>query len=152
MPNEITLENIEFPIPKRNIYHSERDSLVSNKTILHFTRKFENLVSIIENGFCPRENSEYPNYLKDYIELREFSDILNLENTDVQNSQILMTCFSDIPKRAYKSHMKKYGYYGISIMKDWAISNFICPVIYDYLKKQIISLLMRFRNLSPEIF
>lgn len=41
-----------------------------------------------------------------------------------------MVCWCDIPLERIKDHTNRYGSYGVGISKEWAIKNFINPVIY----------------------
>lgn len=123
-------DNTDFEISKRNISHIEKDTIVSSKNVLHLTRKFENLLNILKDGFCANENLEIPIY--DYNH-KIFEDILHFLGEEAQEPEkvkIPMVCFSDINKNAYKNQMKHYGYYGLSMSKIWAISNYVSPVIY----------------------
>jgi len=43
---------------------------------------------------------------------------------------IPMVCLCDIPLQNSYSQRKFFGMYGIALKKDWAISNWITPVIY----------------------
>lgn len=41
-----------------------------------------------------------------------------------------MVCFCDIPLSSVKSHMNRYGHYGIGLAKDWGLDSSITPLIY----------------------
>ena len=123
------MDNNEFDIPKRKIKHSEQDTLVSSKNVLHFTKRFDSLKGILLDGFCAGKNTENQIYLKDYTEKEDLLKILKIQNPEIKGIEIPMVCFSDIVKKAHKPHKRRYGFYGISISKDWAISNYISPYL-----------------------
>lgn len=87
---------------------------ISDENLFHFTKSFENLVSILKNGLIP-------NYC--------LENWLTLDNY-LEHIGIPMVCFSDIPRKFIEPHKNKYGPYGISISKDRGIKNGITPVAY----------------------
>ena len=89
---------------------------ISSDYLFHFTSKFENLLSIIENGF-------YPNYcLENWLTLDD-----NLPQIGIP-----MVCFCDIPEQFIEPHKLKYGQYGIAMEKKWGIEKKITPITYVY--------------------
>lgn len=97
----------------------ETYSILSANTLFHFTNKFENVESILENGFYPRYSYED----------HSTSTPSNQGHPDYA---IAMVCFCDIPLSQIKDHMETYGSYGIGLSKDWGIKHGVCPVIYTY--------------------
>jgi hypothetical protein len=87
---------------------------ISADYLFHFTKRFENLVSILKEGFCP-------NYcLENWRALDE--NLLHIG--------IPMVCFCDIPEKFIKPHKNKYGPYGIAMGKNWGIEKKITPITY----------------------
>jgi hypothetical protein len=115
---------------KREIEHFEKNTSVSTDLIFHFTRSFTGLCGILSNGFIPFSCKEFPIYLKEYYEGRIFSNIIGEPEQKIEDIEIPMVCFCDIPKRARFKHMIQYGSYGIGLKKSWAISNYMSPVHY----------------------
>lgn len=114
----------------RRILHKEKNTLVSTNYITHFTDTFDKLKGIIENGFKPFSCSESPIYKEEYYELKMISEFLEIEIPELEKVPIPMVCFCDLPIKLSKRHRKKYGSYGISLDKSWAISQEISPVYY----------------------
>ena len=88
---------------------------ISSNTLFHFTKKRDNILSILENGFYPRLCLE-ENYL--YAANYEYW-------------AIPMVCFCDIPLGNIQRHMKTYGKYALGLSKDWAKRKGITPVLYS---------------------
>lgn len=88
---------------------------VSSRTLFHFTKEYNTLVSILRNGgFWPR-----------YCRETGWGQNGNVEWA------VPMTCFTDIPLRSILEHMDWYGDYGIGMSKEWAIKNGrISPILY----------------------
>lgn len=124
------IDNSNFEISKSKISHIEKDTIVSSKSVLHLTRKFENLLGILKDGFCANENNEIPIYDYSHKTMENILFTIGEESTVPENVKIPMVCFSDISRKAFSNQMNRYGYYGISLSKDWAISNHLSPVIY----------------------
>lgn len=114
----------------REISHIEKNTLVSTNHITHYTDCFKKLYGILENGFKPSLCGESPTYKEEYFELRMISQFLDREAPKVEEVNIPMVCFCDLPIRLSNRHRKKYGPYGIFLDKSWAISNDISPVYY----------------------
>lgn len=84
--------------------------------LIHFTREFENLVSILEsNSFLVRYCGEY------------FGD-----NTGkvISRAAHPMVSFSDYSHEELNSKKVTYGGYGIALHKTWAVKNKLSPVNY----------------------
>jgi hypothetical protein len=87
---------------------------ISSDYLFHFTKRFENLVSILKEGFAP-------NYcLENWLTLDE-----NLPHTGIP-----MVCFCDIPEKFITPHKNKYGSYGIAMEKEWGVEQRITPITY----------------------
>lgn len=87
---------------------------ISADYLFHFTKKLENLASILRDGFTP-------NYC--------------LENWQTLDENLLhigipMVCFCDIPELFIEPHKNKYGPYGIAMDKSWGIEKRITPITY----------------------
>lgn len=87
---------------------------ISADYLFHFTKRFDNLVSILKEGFTP-------NYC--------------LENWRTLDQNLLhigipMVCFCDIPELFIEPHKNKYGPYGIALKKSWGIEKRITPITY----------------------
>lgn len=87
---------------------------ISADYLFHFTKSFDNLVSILKEGFAP-------NYC--------------LENWRTLDEKLLhlgipMVCFCDIPELFIEPHKNKYGPYGIAMEKSWGIEKKITPITY----------------------
>lgn len=107
--------------------------IVNTNTLFHFTDKFEDIISILENGFW------YKYLLEDFKELYEQPK----RGTPVlQRMAIPMVCFCDIPLIQTEEHTKKHGEYGIGLSKEWGIKKMLNPVFY-YIQKSTTSNLLR---------
>lgn len=122
--------NISDNIPRRRIAHTEKSTIISSNHLTHYTSKFSTLLAILKEGFRPSFCNESPIYRKEYEELLALYNLLEIEIPNIEDVQVPMLCFSDIPQKYSKSHRKTYGAYGISLKKAWAISNWITPVTY----------------------
>lgn len=89
---------------------------LSTDELFHFTR-FENLLSIIREGFYPRYNLEYT-FLSNVFERPAAFEI------------IPMVCFCDIPLTLVQEHSTKYGKCAIGLDKKWGEKYGLSPVIY----------------------
>lgn len=87
---------------------------ISSNAILHFTNSKNALKGILENNFKIH-------YCKEDI---SFSDDKNFQIA------VPMVCFCDIPFSQIKTHMEKYGNYGIGLTKEWAKRKKLNPVLY----------------------
>lgn len=83
---------------------------LSSTSLFHFTRKYEVLLQILENGMWPRYCVEYDWGDKDLI--------------------IPMVCTCDIPLSEINVHVNKYGKYAVGLKKGWAKKIGFTPVLY----------------------
>jgi len=132
---EIEIMEIENPeefflTKKREIPHSEKSTILSSSHVVHFTPKFETLKLILKTGFRPALSKESPVYQKEYEGLKVMYEFLGAKLTELENINIPMTCFCDIPLKYSNKHRKEFGKYGIALTKSWAISKYISPVLY----------------------
>ncbi len=97
---------------------------LSGNTLFHFTNRFDNIVSILRNGFYPRLCFE------DGVEEKEFSLLPDII--------IPMVCFCDMRLLDITRgrHIKDYGKYAIGVTKEWAKSNGVCPILYTFPKSK----------------
>ena len=87
---------------------------ISSDCLFHFTKKFENLMSILSDGFIP-------NYcLENWLAIDE----------KLPHIGIPMVCFCDIPELFIEPHKNKYGPYGVGMDKKWGIEKRITPITY----------------------
>jgi len=86
---------------------------ISTNSIIHYTKSYEVLTTILKEG------------LKIKYCLEELS--LNGGGSFAAHP---MVSFCDIPLSDSKQHFATYGKYGIGLSKEWAIKNCINPVIY----------------------
>jgi hypothetical protein len=87
---------------------------ISADYLFHFTNRFENLLSILKEGY-------FPNYcLENWLTIDE----------KLPHIGIPMVCFCDIPELFIEPHKNKYGPYGIAMEKSWGIEKRITPITY----------------------
>lgn len=94
------------------------DQNLSSRTFFHFTKSFEILKKILENGFQARYVYEKLPGLK----LAYFTKTV---------------CFCDIPLGAIKEHINWYGDFGIGINREIAREQGVTPVFYIHSKTPI---------------
>jgi len=87
---------------------------ISSNAILHFTNSKETLKDILENNFRIH-------YCKEEISFGDGNDF---------HIAVPMVSFCDIPFSQIKTHMEKYGNYGIGLTKEWAKRKKLNPVLY----------------------
>jgi hypothetical protein len=111
-------------------------SKLSTNHLSHFTKTFENLKNIVQNGFKPNickelAIDERPTE-NQRIFMKLFAELFDEEETEHKNVKhyIPMVCFCDIPPKFAKTHRKIYGQYGILLTKEWAITRGVSPIIY----------------------
>lgn len=88
---------------------------VSGKSIIHYTRNFENLKGILSSSGLRLK------YCLENVEFKGKNDSL---------MAFPMVCFCDLPLTLAKEHINKYGGYGIGLSKTWARANKLNPVLY----------------------
>lgn len=104
---------------------------ISSNTLFHFTSKIENVIGILKHGFRPHYCLENLNFI--FGESADKSERLICAYP--------MVCFCDIPLSHAKSHMGRYGYYGIGLSKDWGIERNVSPVLYAHKGSKIIEII-----------
>ncbi len=86
---------------------------ISTDSIIHYTRSFPALRSILSEGF----------------KIKYCAEPLNLSPSSA-NAAHPMISFCDIPLSDSQQHFGTYGYYGIGLSKAWAVRNGVNPVVY----------------------
>ncbi|WP_020585675.1 abortive infection system antitoxin AbiGi family protein [Desulfobacter curvatus] len=86
---------------------------ISTNSIIHYTRYFKILKSILSEGF----------------KVQYCVEELALKGTK-SNAAHPMVSFCDIPLSNSQQHFSAYGKFGIGLSKEWAKKNGINPVIY----------------------
>ncbi len=94
---------------------------ISANSLFHFTRKRENLINIIKNGF-------FPSYCIENIDFDLYKKIDGFISTDIA---FPMVCFCDIPLAQIQMHVHNFGGYAIGLTKEWGEQNGINPVMYE---------------------
>ena len=87
---------------------------ISTNSIIHYTKSFKALTSILAEGF----------------RIKYCSEILRLGTNSQSRAAHPMVSFCDIPLSDSTQHFKAYGKYGIGLSKQWAVKNRVNPVIY----------------------
>lgn len=87
---------------------------VSSEYIAHYTKKFEDLCSILES-----HHFQIHYCLENYYFIRKGLHI-----------HIPMVCFTDLPNGICGKHKRRYGNYAIVFNKDWAANKHISPILY----------------------
>jgi hypothetical protein len=83
---------------------------VSSNKLFHFTNSMDAVKSILKDGF-------FPHYCLEY----------SLDRDDKQAAAkgrppmraIPIVCFCDLPLSLIRTHLKKYGSFGIGLDKNW---------------------------------
>ena len=91
---------------------------VCANSIIHYTSTFDNLISILKNGF-------YPHYCRETIIEDRFE-----EEDILVDFYVPMVCFCDIPFTQVKKHSATYGIFAVGLRKEWARKTDINPVLY----------------------
>lgn len=97
---------------------------LSSHSLFHYTSTFENLKSIINNGFTfSRLTEELP--------LKGFSTSV-FHGLGIISYQFewYAVCFCDIPLSMIDKHVEQYGAYCIGLTKEWAMKNGVTPIRY----------------------
>src|SRR5436190_20070413 len=103
--------------------------VVSSNTLFHFTDKIEYLIGILTKNFRAR-----------YC-LEVFEDSVGeriAEIADDVNFAVPMVCFCDIPLSLTAKHLATYGYYGIGLTKQWAMSQRLSPLLYCHSMSSVV--------------
>jgi len=87
---------------------------ISTNSIIHYTRKYDTITSVLQEGF----------------RIKYCAEALKLGNDKFSKTAHQMISFCDIPLSNSKQHFSAYGRYGIGLSKDWAKRNGVNPVIY----------------------
>lgn len=103
---------------------------VSSNTLFHFTRNIENVIGILRNGFRPHYCLENLNFI--------FGG--DADKHEHLECAFPMVSFCDIPLSHAKTHMKRYGEYGIGLSKKWGIERNVSPVLYAHKRSKIIEI------------
>ena len=97
---------------------------ISSTSLFHFTRQFDWLQSIIQNGFEFRECTEE-------LSLRGYeSCIFDQLGITLTTHTAKIICFCDLPLHQSKNHRSQYGQYAIALKKEWGIRNGVTPIRY----------------------
>lgn len=91
---------------------------ISSNTLFHFTNSAETIIKILKNGFAPR------------FCLENFGAELFIDNMEMEETAIPMTCFCDLPLSLVENHLEFYGCYGIGLSKNWAQEKGLTPITY----------------------
>lgn len=97
-------------------------------TLFHFTRRYEYLLNILENGFHPRYCFE--EFLGG---AKRFKEKLKKFGNPIFKNEIVgipMVCFCDIRLSQINHHIENYGDYGIGLSKEWQNRQLLSQVIY----------------------
>lgn len=87
---------------------------ISTNSIIHYTKTFSILTSILKEGF----------------RIKYCAETLRLGEKKKSNAAHPMVSFCDIPLSDSNQHFETYGRYGIGLSKQWAVKNGVNPVIY----------------------
>jgi hypothetical protein len=97
---------------------------ISSTSLFHFTRKFEWLQSIVQNGFEFRESTEE-------LPLRGYeSCIFDKLGLTVTQHAPKIVCFCDLPLHENEAHRVQYGQYALALSKEWGMRNGVTPIRY----------------------
>jgi hypothetical protein len=110
---------------------------ISSNVLFHFTESLDNIVDILTSGF-------YPHYCPEYT----FGPLhANAACSGTPPPQAApMVCFCDLPLSLIRSHLDRYGPFGIGLRKRWGIKNGVTPVFYLHEQSQL------YRPLSERIW
>jgi len=86
---------------------------LSSNSIIHLTKTREALEGILLDSFRVK-------YCKETIKWKNGKSVIHVP----------MVSFCDIPLSQIKDHISNYGCYGIGLTREWAIRNFLNPVLY----------------------
>ena len=88
---------------------------LSSNTLIHMTSNKNSLKGILKNSFRPC-------YCVETLELKNHPSKFS--------AAYPMVCFCDIPLSEMKTHLFKYGHYGIGLRKEWGKEKQLNPVLY----------------------
>ncbi|MEP1939487.1 MAG: abortive infection system antitoxin AbiGi family protein [Balneola sp.] len=97
---------------------------ISSNNLLHHTRTFENLLSIIQSGFEHRTVQESLPFSEPTSSIFNFPEIVRYDY------EFDAVCFTDLPSDRIVNHINQYGNYIIGLTKDWGKFNRITPIRY----------------------
>ncbi len=97
---------------------------ISSSNLLHHTRTFENLLSIIQYGFEHRVVHESLPFSEPP------SSMLNIPGLIRYDYEFRAVCFTDLPTDRIVNHIEQYGKYIIGLTKDWGKFNGVTPIRY----------------------
>lgn len=97
---------------------------ISSTSLFHFTRKFEWLQSIVQDGFEFRESTEE-------LPVRGYDNCPfdQLGITVTQHAPRIV-CFCDLLLQQSENHRSQYGQYAVALSKEWGIRNGVTPIRY----------------------
>jgi len=111
--NNITLMNLL--LQKFNKIQTCTLMGLSSNTLIHMTSNKNSLKGILKNSFRPC-------YCVETLELKNHPSKFS--------AAYPMVCFCDIPLSEMKTHLFKYGHYGIGLRKEWGKEKQLNPVLY----------------------
>jgi hypothetical protein len=110
-----------------------QDTTLSTSSLFHYTYDYNNLLSILKEGFQPKYSLEKLSILKTNDLLTALAKEIGVHNEPEEITDelaIAMACFCDIPLNLIGGHVHIYGKYTIGLTKEWGIKNAISPVFY----------------------
>jgi hypothetical protein len=112
---------------------------ISTNSIIHYTNSFENLSSILKDGF----------------RIKYCAERLYLGEIGRSFAAHPMISFCDIPLSDSMQHFDAYGKYGIGLTKEWAKQNGVNPVLYidknSLIAESIYSLILERRKKNSNL-
>ena len=102
---------------------------ISTNSIIHYTKSFDTLTRILEEGF----------------KIKYCSESITLGDGKSSAAHPMIS-FCDIPLSDSKQHFNTYGKYGIGLSKQWAFKNGVNPVLYIDKNSQIALSLLELLN------
>ncbi|MFA7288559.1 MAG: abortive infection system antitoxin AbiGi family protein [Melioribacteraceae bacterium] len=97
---------------------------LSANSLYHFTPKYDNIKSILENGFlfsALKEDIPFSMYANSPFSIQGIINYINISKA---------VCFCDIPLNLCNEHATQYGKYVIGLSKEWGIKKGITPIRY----------------------
>jgi len=97
---------------------------ISTDNLYHYTRRFDWILSILENGFEFRRCEED-------LPLTGFSSsVFSFPGIIKYSIYPKVVCFCDLPFNLVSDHVNQYGEYCIGLTKEWGMKNGITPIRY----------------------